>query len=64
MRVIATASGFYKGARIRSGQAFEVPEGTKGKWFVPAAPVEKPKAEAKPAKVGKTEAKPPADDLT
>jgi hypothetical protein len=66
MRVIATEQGFYKGARIREGREFEVPEGTKGKWFVPAAPVEKPKADAKPAKAVKADAKAsaPADDLT
>lgn len=62
MNVIATEAGFFKGRRIRAGQEFEVPEGTKGKWFVPAAPVEKPKADAKPAKAGK--AQPDAADLT
>jgi hypothetical protein len=34
MRVVATAVGFYKGSRKRPGQEFDVPEGTKGKWFV------------------------------
>jgi hypothetical protein len=36
MRVIATRMGFYGGTRIREGVAFEVPDGTKGKWFEPA----------------------------
>jgi hypothetical protein len=71
MRVIATEGGFYKGARIREGREFDVPEGTKGKWFVATAPVEKPKADAKPVKAAPVEkpkadakASAPADDLT
>ncbi len=60
MKVIASEQGFFRGARIRPGQSFEVPEGTKGKWFAPAAEA-KPPADAKPAKPGKVEAKPPAD---
>lgn len=47
MRVIAKQVGFYNGSRVRVGQVFEVPEGTKGKWFepVPVAEVEAPKVD-------------------
>lgn len=49
MKVKALDSGFFDGFRIRAGQEFDVPKGTKGTWFVP---VEEFKAPAKaPAKV-------------
>lgn len=38
MKVKAIATGFYGGHRRRPGAEFEVPEGTKGKWFVPVEP--------------------------
>jgi hypothetical protein len=44
MRVVAVAMGFYAGQRRRVGSEFDVPEGFKGSWFVPAA--EAPPAEA------------------
>lgn len=34
MKVKALDAGFYAGNRVRAGQVFEVPEGTKAKWFV------------------------------
>lgn len=49
MQVIATKVGFYRGSRIREGQEFDVPEGTKGKWFKPVEEVAEVK-KAKPAK--------------
>lgn len=52
MRVIATKDGFFKSSRVRAGQVFEVPEGTKGKWFVAA-----PAAPAAPAEAGKAKTK-------
>lgn len=36
--VIATADGFYGGARRRKGSTFFVKAGTTGKWFVPTDP--------------------------
>lgn len=44
MKVKALQPGFFGGARIREGQEFEVPSGTKGSWFVA---VEEYKAPAK-----------------
>lgn len=44
MKVKALQAGFFGGARIRVGQEFEVPAGTKGSWFVA---VEEYKAPAK-----------------
>ena len=34
MKVKALQPGFFGGARIREGQEFEVPAGTKGTWFL------------------------------
>lgn len=49
MKVKALQQGYYKNQRRREGDVFEVPEGTKSKWFVPldAAP-EKAEPEAEP----------------
>jgi hypothetical protein len=47
MKVIANTLGFYGGSRRRPGDVFEVPDGTKGKWFTPADKA-KPKGKAKP----------------
>lgn len=44
MKVKALQAGFFGGSRVREGQEFEVPEGTKGSWFVV---VEEYKAPAK-----------------
>lgn len=35
MEVRALEMGFFDGRRIRPGQTFEVPEGTKARWFKP-----------------------------
>lgn len=46
MKVKALQAGFFGGSRIREGQEFEVPAGTKGSWFLAVedfkAPAEKP----------------------
>lgn len=44
MKVKALDAGFFDGKRVRAGQVFEVPEGTKGKWFVALADVKAPEA--------------------
>lgn len=46
MKVKALEPGFYNGSVIDAGQEFDVPAGTKGKWFVA---VEEFKAPAKAA---------------
>ena len=48
MKVTATKQGF-DGKRVRQpGESFDMPEGSKASWFVPAQKVEdKPKDEAK-----------------
>lgn len=40
MKVVALSTGFFGGARIRAGEEFDVPEGTKAPWFVPVGGVE------------------------
>lgn len=47
MKVRALSAGFYNGARVRAGQEFEVPEGTKAKWFAPVSESKAAKAEGK-----------------
>lgn len=42
MKVKALQPGFFGGSRIRAGQEFEVPSGTKGSWFLPVAEVKAP----------------------
>lgn len=37
MEVVAVKEGFYGGIRRRVGVRFDVPEGSKSKWFVPVA---------------------------
>lgn len=52
MRVKATAMGFHGGFRRRVGDVFEVPDGSKAKWFVPADDArsdDKPKGRKKAA---------------
>lgn len=68
MKVKALQAGFFGGTRVRLGQEFEVPEGTKGSWFVavkefkaPAA--DKGKAKAQPATLSEL-AKEPVTDGT
>ena len=51
MKVIATAPGFFANCRRRQGDVFDVPDGTKAKWFVPfTAPVAQAPAAATVAK--------------
>ena len=62
IKVVAIKDGFYKGARIRSGQIFDYPKGAKlGKWMVPVDKAPKPAAPvASPrtlSEMGKSEAK-------
>jgi hypothetical protein len=52
MRVIATKAGF-DGRRLRAaGDEFDMPEGSKGSWFVPVQKAEgkKPKEPVEPGK--------------
>lgn len=52
MKVRALQAGFF-GGRRRAGDVFDVPEGTKGKWFAPVA--DSKAAAAAPAKPAKQE---------
>ena len=66
MKVQALDMGFFGGARRRPGDTFEVPDGTKAKWFTPVAEVKAPKAPPKPVPValsqlGKEPPKGPTD---
>lgn len=67
MKVKALQPGFFGGSRIRPGQEFEVPDGTKGTWFVAVgefkAPV-KPKAKAAPQTLSELAKEPAADGTT
>lgn len=47
MKVKALQDGFFDGSRIRAGKVFDVPEGTKAKWFVPMAEFKAPAAPTK-----------------
>lgn len=50
MRVIATARG-YDGINLREvGEEFDMPDGSKGSWFTPVEPEEKPQPTAKRGK--------------
>ncbi len=49
MKVVATKPAFYNGRRVRVGAELDVPQGTKGSWFVATETVEAKKAKAKPA---------------
>ena len=51
MKVKAIETGFFDGSIVQPGQEFEVPSGTKGKWFVPVGDYKepaKPKPKAQP----------------
>lgn len=52
MKVLALETGFFAGARVRKGTTFDVPEGTRGKWFTPVDS-EAAKAPGKAAKADK-----------
>jgi hypothetical protein len=66
MRVRALQMGFFGGARRRVGDVFDVPDGTKAKWFALEGEVKPP---AKPQKqapvalsqIGKEPSKGPLD---
>lgn len=48
MKVIALTQGFYGGEPIAPGTEFEVPEGSKSRWYAPVGNEPKaPKARAK-----------------
>ncbi len=51
MEVQALSMGFFDGARRRPGDRFEVPDGTKAKWFMPVGQVKAAKAPPKQAPV-------------
>ncbi len=53
MKVKALKPGFFNGSRVREGQTFEVPDGTKGGWFIALEEYKAP-AKAKPASQAKT----------
>lgn len=42
MKVKAIETGFFNGSLVEPGQEFEVPEGAKGKWFVPTGEYKAP----------------------
>ena len=66
MKVKALDAGFFAGSRIRAGQEFEVPEGTKASWFVPVGEFKAPakvKAKAQPTTLSEL-AKQPTVDAT
>lgn len=66
MKVKALQAGFFGGARIREGQEFEVPSGTKGSWFVAVEEFKAPapaKAKAAPKTLSEM-AKAPAEAPT
>jgi hypothetical protein len=52
MKVVVTATAFYKGSRVRPGTELEVPDTLKGTWF---AKVDAPEAKAAKAPKPKTE---------
>lgn len=53
MKVIASATGFWNGRRVRQGEVFLVPDDTiPAKWFAPEGGWSKPKARAKSGKGG------------
>jgi hypothetical protein len=54
MKVKALQPGFFNGSRVRAGEVFEVPAGTKGTWFVATEEYKAPPAKAKPASAPKT----------
>lgn len=54
MQVRAIETGFFGGSRIRPGQEFDVPEGTKASWFAPVAELKA--ADVAPKGKGKTKA--------
>ena len=61
MKARAIAPGFYRGARIREGQVFDLEEGAKGTWFREIGREPEDKAQAKPGAAAAAEAKAKAD---
>lgn len=50
MKVIALYQGFYGGKPIDPGTEFEVPDGSKARWYAPVGNEPKAVAKAKPKK--------------
>lgn len=50
MKIVAIKPAFYNGRRVRVGDELDIPQGTKGSWFAPAAAPEAKAAKEKPAK--------------
>ena len=64
MKVKALKPGFFNGSRVREGQTFEVPDGTKGSWFAPVAPEVKAKSAKSKAKSESSEPEQPGDEVS
>ena len=50
MKVVAAKVAFYNGRRVRVGDELDIPQGTKGSWFVATGSIEAKVAKEKPAK--------------
>jgi|DEB19_MinimDraft_2_1074335.scaffolds.fasta_scaffold00834_6 hypothetical protein len=50
MKVVAIKVAFFNGRRVRAGEELDVPQGTKGSWFVATDSKEAQATKAKPAK--------------
>lgn len=50
MKVIALDQGFYGGHPVAPGTEFEVPDGSKSRWYAPTGNEPKAPAKAKPKK--------------
>lgn len=67
IKVKALQPGFFNGSRVRAGQEFEVPEGTKGSWFVALGEYKAPapaKPKAQPKTLSEIAKAPVADSTT
>ncbi len=49
MKIVAIKVAFYNGRRVRVGDELEIPQGSKGSWFAPAASTEAKAAKVKPS---------------
>lgn len=50
MKIVAIKPAFYGGRRVRTGDELDIPEGTKGSWFVKTGTSEAKAAKAVPVK--------------